>query len=60
MEVLRRRQRERSSADEDNRDVARQRFMNALYAFNSLVQPDRIPDGPKFPERANPQMTRCI
>ena len=55
MEALRRRQREWSSADEDNRDVARQRFMNALYAFHSLILPDRIPDGPKVPERADPR-----
>jgi hypothetical protein len=43
LETLRRRQHEWTTAPEDRRDYARQRFMNALQDFNSLVLYGKAP-----------------
>ena len=44
MEILRLRQHEWATANDDQRDFARQLFMNALQNFNSLVLYGRPPD----------------
>jgi hypothetical protein len=48
LEIMRERQREWASAKDEHRDLMRQRFMNALHAFNSLVLYDKHP--PPFGE----------
>lgn len=43
LEKLRQRQDEWIRASEDDRDAARQRFMDALHVFNSLILYDKLP-----------------
>jgi hypothetical protein len=43
LEILRQRQQEWTTAPDDQRDYARQRFMNALQNFNSLVLYGKAP-----------------
>jgi hypothetical protein len=45
LERVRKSQQEWISASEDNRDEARQRFMDALQTFNSLVLYAKFPNG---------------
>ena len=44
LEVLRLRQYEWVTASDGQRDIARQRFMNALHAFNSAVLYGKYPN----------------
>jgi hypothetical protein len=44
LEVLNLRQREWISATDDNRDLARRRFMDALHAFNDFVLDGKLPE----------------
>ena len=52
MEVLRARQQEWISASDQDRDLARQRFLDALRAFNALILSGKIPEAepPKLPQ----------
>jgi hypothetical protein len=47
LEALRHHQMEWIASSDGNRDIARQRFMNALHAFNSFVLYNKPPDDPK-------------
>jgi hypothetical protein len=51
LETLRQRQAEWIRASDDERDEARQRFMAALKAFNSLVLYYKIPDADGEPAK---------
>jgi hypothetical protein len=44
LETLRQRQAEWKRASNDERDAARQRFIEALHAFNSLVLYNKLPE----------------
>ena len=60
MEALRQEQQEWLTASEENRAIARQRFMNTLYAFNELVRPKTdTPEGGGAPLNHNARAARA-